>query len=441
MTNVFDFTGFDYDEASGVLSLHYRVKPSYEFTEKITFEGARQALTPAKKRVLNQIFKYLHIAAGTSYYKAFLCPSVTFNSYTLTQYEADFFNKFYISGLGEFSYRNNVMVPSLFTASPDSCSFSPEEIDLPNKCLIAVGGGKDSSVTTELMRAENADCTLFAMGNHRAILETIQAAGLPHISVKRELSPVLLDLNKQGKVLNGHVPVTGILSFILLAAAVIYDFKYVVMSNERSASFGNTSKNGLQVNHQWSKSLEFENMLIDLLANNITPSVKYFSRLRPYSELTIAEKFASFPKYHDVFTSCNHAFKYVKENRTDRWCAACDKCRFVYLILSPFMDRNRLSQIFGDDLLNNPANEKGYEELLGLSGFKPFECVGEITESVAALFMLSDKKQWSDSYIVRKLLPRVIEKYSEKTCESFIKEAFTDSKSHNIPKEFTDADF
>lgn len=444
MTGVFRFTNFEYDETNGILSLHYRVDSYGEFTEKITFNGARQVLTPAKKRVLNHIFKELHIAAGISYYKAFLSPDVQFDSYSVSQQEADFFNTFYVKGLGEFAYRNNVTVKPPFKVSADSRDVEEcrrpdsEKIDLPKRCLTAVGGGKDSSVTIELLKKANIPCVLFAMGNHRAIKETIQAAELPYINVQRELSPALLELNKQGKVLNGHIPITGILSFILLASAVIYGFNTVVMSNERSASFGNTYKDGMSVNHQWSKSLEFENMLIKFVKDTITPSLNYFSLLRPYSELGIASKFAEYTKYHNVFTSCNHAFKYVKENRTERWCGQCDKCRFVYLILSPFIERKKLAAIFGDDLLNNPDNEKGYKELLGLSGFKPFECVGEITESVAALFMAADKSEWKDAYIVQQLLPQVIEKYSVQECENFVKQAFAESEQHNIPAEIAE---
>ena len=438
--NIFRFVGFNYDECSGELILRYNSCGLYDFEERIIFLGERRNLTAEEKEILNRVFKALHIAAGISYYKAFLCPETSFDSYTLSLEEEEFFNVFYKKGLGEFAWRNNVNVPYPFESNGKSCG-QAHDIVLPHQNLIAVGGGKDSSVTIELMKKTGMPCTLFAMGRHQAIANTVRIASLPCVNVIREISPLLLEMNRTSGVLNGHVPITGILSFILAASAIIYGFDTVVMSNERSANVGNTDKGGLTVNHQWSKSIEFENMFIKFIKENITPSLRYFSLLRPYSELAIAGKFAEFPQYHRVFTSCNRAFKYVKENRTDCWCGECDKCRFVFLILAPFLTKDTMIGIFGSNLLDNLENRKGYAELLGLEGFKPFECVGEIEESVAALFMLSKIKEWNDSFILQNLLPQVINKYSVSGCQDFMQKSFAKSDVHNIPKEIQNAGF
>jgi UDP-N-acetyl-alpha-D-muramoyl-L-alanyl-L-glutamate epimerase len=89
-----------------------------------------------------------------------------------------------------------------------------------------------------------------------------------------------------------------------------------------------------------------------------------------------------------VVTSCNKAFKL--HDPTARWCGDCPKCRFVYLAMAPAMDRARLNHIFGHDLFADPAQVPGFLELLGIDAHKPFECVGEVEESLVALSMLTD---------------------------------------------------
>ena len=83
------------------------------------------------------------------------------------------------------------------------------------------------------------------------------AAGLPAIRVTRSLDPTLFALNEAG-ALNGHVPITGILSMIVFACAIICGFDAIAMSNEHSASAPNLVTDGREVNHQYSKSFEFE---------------------------------------------------------------------------------------------------------------------------------------------------------------------------------------
>jgi hypothetical protein len=46
--------------------------------------------------------------------------------------------------------------------------------------------------------------------------------------------------------------------------------------------------------------------------------------------------------------------------------------------------------IFGKNLFEDKNQLDGYRELCGLSNFKPFECVGEIKESVYAILKTQD---------------------------------------------------
>ncbi|MEI8009425.1 MAG: hypothetical protein WCI00_09010 [bacterium] len=54
------------------------------------------------------------------------------------------------------------------------------------------------------------------------------------------------------------MPISGVIAFVLVTAAYLYDYKYIVMSNEKSANEGNTILDGSEINHQRSKSYQFE---------------------------------------------------------------------------------------------------------------------------------------------------------------------------------------
>jgi hypothetical protein len=58
----------------------------------------------------------------------------------------------------------------------------------------------------------------------------------------------------------------------------------------------------------------------------------------------------------------------------------------VFLILSPFAKKAAIG-IFGRDLLQDRKLKPLLQELIGKSRFKPFECVGTVTESRVALLL------------------------------------------------------
>jgi hypothetical protein len=65
-----------------------------------------------------------------------------------------------------------------------------------------------------------------------------------------------------------------------------------VLSNEKSADEENTIWNGLKINHQYSKSGEFEKDFRKYVEINISKDINYYSKLRDKYELEIAEIFA-----------------------------------------------------------------------------------------------------------------------------------------------------
>jgi hypothetical protein len=253
--------------------------------------------------------------------------------------------------------------------------------------LSPVGGGKDSIVTLEILREAGLDPVPFSVNPNWVIKAVNEASGLEALTATRRLDPRLFELNKAG-ALNGHIPVTAINSLIAIATATLHGLGPVVMSNERSASDPNLIWNGHEINHQWSKGAEAERLLRAAVTAHSGLTEPYFSLLRTLSELHIAQLYARHERYDDVVTSCNKAF--LLHDPTARWCGDCPKCRFVFLAMGPAMERDRLVHIFGHDLFADEKQVPGFLELLGIDAHKPFECVGEVEESLVALSMLDD---------------------------------------------------
>ncbi len=261
-----------------------------------------------------------------------------------------------------------------------------------------------------------------------AVLPTL--AGLVRHLVTRTIDPGLLELNERG-ALNGHIPITAIVSCIALLTAATQGIDAVLMANERSASAGNLTWNGVEVNHQFSKSRRAERLLTDAVAE-IPGAPQIFSVLRPASELKIAKAFAALDQYHSVFTSCNRVFQLDPNERLGAWCCDCDKCRFVFLILAPFMAPERLTRIFGKDLLDDPAQYEGFARLTATGGDKPFECVGEVQESLAAIELLVRQPQWREHVNVKRLADEVLA--HSPVGEDDLSVHFALSDDHDIPE-------
>ena len=316
-----------------------------------------------------------------SYWKI-ACPKrVVVKPFALTETQKAFWKKLYYNGLGEFLYLNNIMVSEADLMEMESVGERPfvkVESPLEEKVLVPVGGGKDSVVTLECLR--DAMPVIPLIVNPRgATLNCVETAGYGEndfIVINRTLDPTMLQLNAEG-YLNGHTPFSALLAFISVLVAFGSGSRYIALSNENSAN--ESTVPGTNINHQYSKSIEFERDFRQYVAENINDNVQYFSFLRPLSELQIASLFAQCEAYHPVFRSCNVGSK------TDSWCGHCPKCLFTWIILSPFLSREKLTAIFGKDLMADTSLQPILEELNGTAAEKPFECVGTVEEVRACL--------------------------------------------------------
>ena len=93
--------------------------------------------------------------------------------------------------------------------------------------------------------------------------------GRDPLYVTRRLDPEMIRLGKLPGYYNGHVPSTAINSMIAALCCMLYGFDRIVLSNERSASEGNTDWDGREVNHQYSKSIAFEDHIARILGDAI----------------------------------------------------------------------------------------------------------------------------------------------------------------------------
>jgi hypothetical protein len=399
----FVFEAYRFDPQRSALSLCYSYRDGPRFEEELRFDFVPRRLSPAASEVVDRIFRLIFLLSGVSYYKAFIPRVLTCSAFALDRATAEFLRKFYEEGLAEFAFKSRVSLQGHlhFRVSSEAAP-APLILDLPRKTCVPVGGGKDSIVTVECLKRAGEPLVLFSLGDAEPIAACIAAAKLPFVRVYRRLDPGLTKLNEAG-ALNGHVPITGILSAIALAAAVMSGCDAVVMSNEHSASAANLSLDGVEINHQYSKSFEFEQDFARYVERSISPGISYFSLLRPLSEIEIARRFAKYPAYFEVFRSCNTAFRQAREARGRHWCCNCPKCRFVFLALSPFIAKADLIAIFRRNLLDDADQTKGFAELCGLRANKPFECVGEISESAGVMSWLADHPDWCADRVVRRL--------------------------------------
>lgn len=419
----FEFADYCYDpqrcEASLVYRLHGSDGRRYEFVERFLFHGARRELDAESLAVLNRTLRALHLAAGVSYYKAAVPPQIEICGDPLTARWAAFFESLYLHGLAEFAYQNQLSLqervrfphsdPALeHMLSGRQQAAVPQRQANSNRLVVPIGGGKDSLVTVEIAKRHDPAVRSIFVGDQPIFFELAARIGVPHIHISRTISPQLIELNRCG-AFNGHVPISAILAFALLVAAPLYEFDTIAISQERSANAANVIHQGREVNHQYSKSLAFEMALARFLDEEVAPGVKYFSLLRPLSEVSIAQLFARYSQYHDLFSSCNRTFSLSRATEPgDRWCGTCPKCRFVFLALAPVMERAALVRIFGRDLLADPEQCAGYEALLGYGQHKPFECVGEVEESAALFYTLAQDSRWADAVVVRKIADQVL---------------------------------
>ncbi|PZM86628.1 MAG: hypothetical protein DLD55_05210 [candidate division SR1 bacterium] len=413
----FVISSFEWDEELLLARFHFHFDEQEYFMEEIAFRPLKNEaefpLRPYGKDQLFQLLSHLHIALGVSYYKLFPTKTIRVESLALNAAQKAFWNEFYLKGLGEFFYQNQLDPRGLaqFESSPEAPHFEEKIKMKADKSLVLFGGGKDSLVTVELLKKEGQDFDLFSFGKEYPLHQLAQApTGKKRLILERKL-----DLQQLKKMLaegyyNGHLPITGIISFVSLVIAYLYGYKAVITSLEKSADEGNTEYCEMEINHQWSKSSEFEQAFQRYVQDFISEDFRSYSPLRKWYEIRIVQEFCKYPQYFEAFSSCNRNFHQTGSKLTGEqlWCGICPKCAFLYTMLRAFLGKEKTNQIFARDLFADEGLVRLFEELLGISGIKPFECVGTNEEMLLAFWLIFEREGKADSVMMQLFKERIL---------------------------------
>lgn len=415
----FIFSSYTFDPSTKMLALRYAFENGPTFCESFRFDFEFATYDEA---VLDRAIQLLFFMAGVSYFKAFLPPEITVSAGQIDKPTAEFLSKTWQRGLGEYWYVNDLDPRTPISFPITSPTRQPLLADGVGP-IVGLGGGKDSLVSVELLKGAIPNLATWSMGHRSQLEPLVDRIGLPHFWVERNFDTSLLSLKDEPGYKNGHIPISAIFGCVGTVVAILSGKRDYVVSNEHSANEPTLTYQGIDINHQYSKSQEFETDFQHVLEHNFGDTVRYYSLLRPFSEVRIAELFSAyFDTYKDVFCSCNHAFTLDKKHMS--WDGTCSKCAFVFLALTPFVAQEKLEALFGGkNLLRDPDLHSTYRQLLGIEGIKPLECIGEVKESRAAM------------QAAFKLYPELMNIYSFELPDDY---DFRKKYPHQIPSDIAD---
>lgn len=439
---VFEYNSYKITEKEDKIEVQYdfNIPGLSSFCPRWEFPKPNNQIDENIFKIFERVIFNLGMVEVISYLKTTCSPKLIVRAGYLNDEQIDWYKKLYVNGLGEFFYVNDIAHEMNTQTFLDIEVQNKENMD--NKLnmtiplignLIPVGGGKDSAVTLEVLKDEKENNTCYVINIKEASYECAKVAGYDDKDIytpKRILDKRLIELNSKG-FLNGHTPFSAIVAFSAYASSFLLGKKYIVLSNEDSANESNVK--GTNINHQYSKSIEFENdfkfYVKKYICNN---GPEYFSLLRPISEWQIVKAFTKNTKYFEVFKSCNVGSKGEKWH----WCENCPKCLYVYIMLLAFIDIEDMKKIFKTDMLDNLELKDIFNGLVYPDYDKPFECVGTKEEINLSLDMIVDKYME-----IGIKLPRLLETYTyDKEKLSFKIKELTEKWNieNNLPKEYED---
>jgi hypothetical protein len=180
--STFNFDSYYIDKKTQTLYFLYSFDNGLKFTETITLGLKNINWRRVDATLLNKIVFNLHLILGIGYYKAYCPKKITIKSGVLSRAEAEFWNKLYTKGLGEFFYRNKLDFRGLinfpYKKNYESRSVS---LKLSDRALLPWGGGKDSSAAAELLKELGHDFTLISLRDSAIQRETTRVAGVKRI--------------------------------------------------------------------------------------------------------------------------------------------------------------------------------------------------------------------------------------------------------------------
>ena len=377
------FTEFHYnsyslteDDEAIYLTYEFEIPELSKFEPKFKILKKHMNFKNINTKYAQNMAFHIGLIELASYWKTTCSPTVVIKCGYLTEEQISWWKKLYFYGLGELFYTNNIK-PNMqdfmnILCTNNANEFEYDKVEEPSDgYIVPIGGGKDSVVTLEVLQVNKENDFCLIINPKPVTLDCAKIAGFENnniIEIYRTIDSNLINLNEQGFI-NGHTPFSAMLAFVSYFVAYLLGKKYIALSNENSANESNVT--GEKINHQYSKSFEFECDFENYSNKYLKAPVKYFSFLRPLNELQIAKIFARQEKYHSTFRSCNVGSKTLPW----KWCCNCAKCLFAYTILSPYLYKKKLLNIFGEDMFEKEYLLTTFLELTGNGETKPFDCM------------------------------------------------------------------
>ena len=419
------FTILDWHLLADDNGLEYRFSSEAfgDFSEHVYFPSSVELARYIDQPALRQLIDLSALFVGVSYYKASAEDSIV-SATTLGSAGLQSVISLYTDGLGEFYARNSLDFPpkisfDILSYDSDQRQVSDSELRQVNENnpIVAFGGGKDSHAAIDICRRAGKTPVLVSVVLSQLVQTKLESMVNGEINcIRRQIDQKLIRLNASGEALNGHIPVTAINSVLLTIYAVCTQSRWVVFSNERGASVATCRYHNYDVNHQFSKSLQFEQQYRHAVSELFGNSVQYFSILRACSELWIAAYVATcVSQAHQYLASCNRNFIIAGSHALPtgtRWCGSCSKCVFCAIIFAPYLDKAQFLNLFDNDILNDAGNLQHAMDLCGVGDAKPWECVGDVDDTSATLQQLSTHSVWKDHAIPLAMVQLLEKKHS-----------------------------
>jgi UDP-N-acetyl-alpha-D-muramoyl-L-alanyl-L-glutamate epimerase len=368
-----------------------RFRPVVEFTGLLPDEAGRVVTVTAQRMI-----RALAVIEAFSYWKALCSPVIEVALPAPDAAELDWWQAFWPAAMGEFFYRNQIdyTAPGFLVIrgpagaggagghAPDGEAPDGDGAAPAGPPLVLFSGGKDSLALARIVRASvgtaPVDFFLYNPGERLRGLAGSLASGGRLVEVRRAILPELLALNAADHP-NGHTPFSAYLAFAAMLAGYLRGNGPVMAGNSRSDDEPNVrSYLGRPVNHQWTKSYEFEAAVRAYRDRWLPGAPGYSSPLRPLYELQIIASLAGDVDAYLRTVSCNQV-------PAGGWCRSCAKCAWVFLATAALFGHDLAIRKTGGDMFADPALSGVYQEMAGLAGVKPFECTGSEDEVRAAI--------------------------------------------------------
>jgi hypothetical protein len=361
-----------------------RFRPTVELAGLSPDEAGRVGTVTAQRMI-----RALAIVEAFSYWKALCSPVIEVALPAPEPAELGWWQDFWPGAMGEFFYRNQIDYTApgfLVIRGPAGAGQAPVSgpsaagVEPAGPPLVLFSGGKDSLALARAVSAGSVpvDFFLYNPGERLRALAGPLAAGGRLVEARRAILPELLRLNAAGHP-NGHTPFSAYLAFAAMLAGYLRGSGPVMAGNSRSDDEPNVAAYlGRPVNHQWTKSYEFERAARSYRDRWLPGAPGYSSPLRPLYELQIIASLAGDVDTYLRTVSCNRA-------ADGGWCRSCAKCAWVFLATAALFGHDLAIRKTGGDMFADPALAGVFTEMAGLTGVKPFECTGSEGEVRAAI--------------------------------------------------------